>query len=102
MQSFFRSLLLLRLPSTKRGSSNQCTYEWVQRESIEWFLWALLVTIGLTVFNIIYQSWVEKIKTPNQFIILATMDLLVILIGIYVRGMYIMIGLTEEIDRCPF
>jgi hypothetical protein len=87
---------------TEKGVSREDSIDllktWIKSESFEWFLWALLSTFILTIFNIVYQLKVEKIKNLKQIVALSTIDLSIMCYGIFIGGQIAFHGLMLEIN----
>jgi hypothetical protein len=71
---------------------------WIIKECWEWFLWALVVTLILTMFNFLYQRKVERINGNKQIYTLSIIDLIIMCYGIFLSGKISYYGLMFEIN----
>jgi hypothetical protein len=97
---YFSFFIVVQAPhgETREESINNL-YQWVKSESIEWFLWALLLTLILFLINKLYQLKVEKIRDNRQLALLALFDLAIMVYGIILGSYQAIFGLIGEIDR---
>ncbi len=95
--SFF---LVVQAPHGKtKDESIKMLNDWVYQESLDWFLWALLLTFFLALFNTIYQFRIERTKDNRQIIMLTISSFLIMTFGIFLGSYNAILGLTEEINR---
>lgn len=97
---YFSFFIVVQAPHGKtKDDSIKMLNDWVRQESFDWFLWALLLTALLVLFNIVYQLRIEKIKDSKQVILLTISNGLIMGFGIFLGSSNALVGLTEEINR---
>jgi hypothetical protein len=95
--SFF---IVVQAPRGKtKDESIKMLNDWITQESFDWSLWALLLTVSLTLFNVFFQLKIEKTKDNRQIIVLTILNLLIMTSGIFLGSYNALIGLTWEINR---
>jgi uncharacterized protein (DUF2132 family) len=85
-----------------KDESFDLLFDWVVTESTEWFLWAMVIAFFLTLFNLVYQNKIEKIKNSRQIVLLSLLDMAVMCYGIFIAGQIAFAGLAGEIERQTF
>ncbi|MES2837649.1 MAG: hypothetical protein V4667_09010 [Bacteroidota bacterium] len=62
--------------------------KWVLNESLDWIIWALILSIALTLFNYFYQIKIEKTSNIKNTLILFLLNLFIMCYGIYLGGQF--------------
>ena len=100
---YFSFFIVVQAPiGETRDDSIRMLNQWVKDDSLEWLYWGMAITLILAIFNYLYQIKIERIKSVSLIIILAILDLLIILYGIFLGSYTAIQGLTEEINRHTF
>ena len=100
---YFSFFIVVQTPiGETRDDSIRMLNQWVKDDSLEWLYWGMAITLILAIFNYLYQIKIERIKSVSLIIILAILDLLIILYGIFLGSYTAIQGLTEEINRHTF
>jgi hypothetical protein len=101
--SFYAYLDYALWVSAPRGQTEQESFlllkEAVMSKATEWTLFALLWTVLLVAFNILYQLRVERIREIKPIIILALVDFLIMLTTITIGAYTAYIDLSGELSR---
>jgi NADH:ubiquinone oxidoreductase subunit 4 (subunit M) len=80
----FVAIVYISFAIVVNGPQGEERKEWIKKESMEWFLIAIGITLTMAILNNIYQIKIEKNKDLRKTIILSILDFLIMCYGIFI------------------